>query len=230
MALRLEGLELRQDDFVLRADLGFAPGLTAVIGPSGGGKSTLLAAIGGFLDPAAGRITWDGADLAGLPPARRPVATLFQDHNLFPHLTVAENVGLALSPRLRLSGPERARVSEVLGRVGLDGLDTRRPAALSGGQQSRAALARVLLQDRPVVCLDEPFSALGPGQRADMLALAAEMLAGRTVILVSHDPDELRDVAAAAVIVDDGIARGPFETGALLADPPPDLARYLGRA
>ncbi len=229
--LALEGLRLEQGAFALKADLTVATGaIVALIGPSGAGKSTLLAAIAGFLKPVAGRVLWDGVDLGGLAPGERPVAMLFQEGNLFPHLSVAENIGLALTPRLRLSEAERARVAEVLGRVGLDGLGDRLPGDLSGGQQSRAALARVLLQDRPLVLLDEPFAALGPGLRDEMLALTAEVLggAGRTLLLVSHEPREAARIAGETIFVAGGRAEAPAPTEALLADPPPALREYLG--
>ncbi|MFN7596929.1 MAG: ATP-binding cassette domain-containing protein, partial [Cereibacter sp.] len=141
--LRLEGVELRQGGFRLTADWALSPGdRAAVIGPSGSGKSTLLMGIAGFLMPARGRLTWQGQDMAPLPPGDRPVSILFQDHNLFPHLTLAQNLGLGLSPRLRLTPAEAARIDAALDRVGLPGMGARKPGTLSGGQQSRAALAR----------------------------------------------------------------------------------------
>ncbi len=229
--LRIDRLRLTWGSFTLSADLTVAKGASvAVIGQSGAGKSTLLAAIAGFAPPGEGAILWDGAGIDGLPPWQRPVAMLFQDSNLFPHLTVARNVALALNPRRRPTVAEQARVTEMLARVGLGGLGDRRPGQLSGGQQSRAALARVLLMDRPLVLLDEPFAALGPGLKDEMLALAAEMLreAGRTLLLVTHDPDEARAVADGIIIVADGEATGPHPVSAL-DDPPPALAAWLGK-
>ncbi|EAR52906.1 ABC thiamine transporter, ATPase subunit [Oceanicola granulosus HTCC2516] len=200
------------------------------MGPSGAGKSTLLAAIGGFID-VTGRVLVRGEDVTALPPARRPVATLFQDNNLFPHLSIAQNVGLGISPR-RLRAGDRARVDDVLARVGLEGLGARKPGALSGGQQSRAALARALVQDRPVVLLDEPFSALGPGLKAEMLDLARDVLAadGRLMLMVTHDPADAERVAGEVLLVLDGEVTGPHDRAALLADPPPALRAYLGPA
>ena len=229
--LELDRLELRQGGFALAADLRLEPGgIVAVVGPSGGGKSTLLAAIAGFLQPAAGDIRWAGQSLAGLAPAERPVSILFQDQNLFPHLSVAQNVGLALGPRLRPGAAAAGRIAQVLGRVGLGGHGAERPGALSGGQQSRAALARILLSDRPVVLMDEPFAALGPALKREMLDLVAGELArpDRLILMVSHDPDDAARVAARTVIVADGEATGPHETTRLFADPPPALQSYLG--
>ncbi|MCW9043092.1 MAG: ATP-binding cassette domain-containing protein [Pseudopelagicola sp.] len=229
--LTLENVMIRQGDFTLGADLSIDAGArVAVIGPSGAGKSTLLALIAGFFAPDSGRIVWNGRDMTGDAPGARPVAMVFQDNNLFPHMTVAENVGLGLRPDLRLGPEEKARVEEALGRVGLGGYDGRKPAALSGGQQSRAALARVLVQDRPFVLLDEPFAALGPALKAEMLDLLQEVLetTGAGLLMVSHDPDDARRIAPQTILVADGRADAPMPTDALLDDPPPVLRAYLG--
>ena len=226
--LQLDHLRITLGDFSLAADLKMPdPGITAIIGPSGAGKSTLLAAIGGFRIPAAGRILWKETDITALAPGSRRVTTLFQDNNLFPHLTVTQNVGLGLSPALRLTDTDRRVIAKVLDRVGLTGFEARKPAQLSGGQQSRVALARALARDKPVVLLDEPFSALGPGLRNEMLDLVAETLGG-TVLMVTHDPADALRIAQNAVLISDGIAHPPTGTKALLADPPPKLRAYLG--
>lgn len=229
--LTLEGLKLRQGDFALRADLAVDTGArVAVIGPSGAGKSTLLSLIAGFIAPDRGRILWKGQDITQVAPGKRPVAMLFQDNNLFPHLTVAENVGLGLRPDLRLGEAERDRVEAALGRVGLEGYGGRKPAALSGGQQSRAALARVLVQDRAFVLLDEPFAALGPALKAEMLDLVEEVLeeTGAGLLIVSHDPADARRIAPQTILVAEGRAEAPVATEALLDNPPPALRAYLG--
>lgn len=229
--LQLDQLDLRQDGFRLFADVTVTgPGLCAVIGPSGAGKSTLLAAIGGFLDPVAGRVLWQGRDLTDLAPSARPITTLFQENNLFPHLSLAENVGLGLSPRLRLSSDQQTTVTRALARVGLEGFGVRTPGEVSGGQQSRAALARILVMDRPVVLLDEPFSALGPGLKADMLTLLSEMIAerGLTALMVTHDPEDARRFAQTTLTVMDGAVEGPLDTHIMFENPSEDLQLYLG--
>lgn len=228
--LRFEGVEVRQGSHVLRADFAVeAPGITAVIGPSGAGKSTLLSVVAGFVTPVLGRVTWEGGDLTALAPGERPVSVVFQDNNLFPHLDAQANVALGVAPNLRLSGDDAARVEAVLARVGLAGKEARRPAALSGGEQSRVALARALVRDRPLVLLDEPFAALGPALKAEMLDLVGETLVadGKRVLLVTHDPADAARVAGQTVLVADGVAEAPVETRALLDDPPPALAAYL---
>ncbi|GKY86597.1 thiamine ABC transporter ATP-binding protein [Sinisalibacter aestuarii] len=229
--LTLDGVEMRWGDWRLSADLTVPGGArVALIGPSGAGKSTLLAAIAGFQDPDAGRITWNGEDLAGMAPAQRPVAIIFQDNNLFPHLTAAENVGLGLRPDLKLDAAGRAKVEEALARVGLDGLGQRKPGQLSGGQAARVALARALLRHKPIMLLDEPFGALGPALRAEMLALVAELAneTGATLIFVSHEPDDARAIADQVILVAEGRAESPVPTDEIFANPPAALSQYLG--
>jgi thiamine transport system ATP-binding protein len=219
--------------FRLAADLSVPAGaLCAVIGPSGAGKSTLLAAVAGFAPVLSGRVAVDGRDLAGLGPAERPVTLLFQDNNLFAHLTVAQNVGLGLRPALSLTAAERARVEAALAETGLEGMGGRLPEALSGGQRQRAALARALLRDRPALLLDEPFAALGPGLRLEMLALERTLKArGAAVLMVTHHPEEARraDLAAFCGLAQGGgLIEGARPSAALFADPPPGLAAYVG--
>ena len=227
--LTLETALVRQDDFSLRADLTIEAGARiSVMGPSGAGKSTLLAAIGGFVQLAEGRILWRGREIGHLPPAERPVATIFQDNNLFPHLSAARNVGLGLRPNGRMSQTDREDVDAALAEVGLPDLGARKPAELSGGQQSRVALARALRQDRPVILLDEPFAALGPALKAEMIALVRRLAGDRLVMMVTHDPQDARALGGKTVVVAEGVAAPPVGTGTLLDAPPASLAAYLG--
>ncbi|MCZ4353544.1 ATP-binding cassette domain-containing protein [Roseovarius aestuarii] len=231
--LKLENCTMRTDEFALHADLSISQGTrVAVIGPSGAGKTTLIEAIAGFRDLTSGRIRWQGQDLGDLPPGQRPIAMLFQDGNLFAHLTAAQNVALGLHPRRRLSKEERAQVEDALTRVGLSGMGGRKPAALSGGQQSRVALARVLVQRRDILLLDEPFAALGPALKAEMLDLVAALVAetGTTLLMVSHDPADARRIADQTVLVLDGHALPPQSTTEVLDNPPDALRDYLGTA
>lgn len=162
-----------------------AGGWTCLLGPSGAGKSTLGRMVAGL--PVAAR-------LEGLITAddHRPlpgrVTMLSQQDQLLPWASALANV--TIGARLRGQPPDRARARALLAQVGLAGLEDRRPASLSGGQRQRVALARTLIEDRPVVVLDEPFSALDAATRAAMQDLAARLLAGRTVILITHDPLE----------------------------------------
>lgn len=228
--LRLENCTIANGSYCVTADFTIPPhSRVAVIGPSGAGKTTLLEAIAGFLPLHRGRILWQGQDMTDTPPGQRPVAMLFQDDNLFPHLSIARNVGLGIRPDLRLSPSQTQQVTRALARVGLSGLENRRPAELSGGQRSRAALARVLVQGRDLLLLDEPFAALGPRQRTDMLDLVADLCAetGATLLMISHAPQDARQIAPQSIIVAQGHAAAPADTVPLLDNPPEALRDYL---
>jgi thiamine transport system ATP-binding protein len=230
--LALDRLRITQGDFLLEADLTIPAGaICAIVGPSGAGKSTLLNVIAGFFAAAAGRVLWDGTPIDHLPPGDRPVSIVFQDNNLFPHLTAFQNVALGLRPSLRLTPEETRAVEDALVRVGLSGLGPRRPGELSGGQQSRVALARVLVRRKPLLLLDEPFSALGPALRVEMLDLVKAVAeeTGATVLMVSHDPGDARRIAGLTLYLGEGKAHPPVPTEVLFAAPPPALAAYLGK-
>lgn len=208
-----------------------AGSMCAVVGPSGGGKTTLLHMIAGFETPVSGSLRFDGQDLAPLRPAERPIAMLFQDHNLFPHLTARENVGLGVRPSLRLSRAERDRVAAALAAVDLGDLADRRPGEMSGGQRQRVALARALVTEKPLLLLDEPFAALDPGLRRSMIKLVDRIRRERamTVVITIHTPEDVRDIADMAAFVTDGrvIAVGsPAEV--LSPSRAPQIADFLG--
>ncbi|KPQ07330.1 MAG: ABC-type thiamine uptake system ATPase component ThiQ [Rhodobacteraceae bacterium HLUCCA12] len=229
--LELDDLRIELGEFRLRADLRVEAGArVAVIGPSGAGKSTLLGAIAGFVPLAGGTISWRGARIDTRPPAERPLSILFQDNNLFPHLSVFDNVALGINPSLRLRADQREDVEQALARTGLEELSARKPAELSGGQISRAGLARVLLRARPLILLDEPFAALGPALKRDMLALVAEIAdeQGATLLMITHDPADALRICPQTIVVARGAASAPADTKALVAAPPPELAAYLG--
>jgi thiamine transport system ATP-binding protein len=230
--LRVEDLMVRQGDFTLRADFSIERGKrVAVIGPSGAGKSTLLGAIGGYVPLVQGRVIVEGRDVSAAPPDQRGIAMLFQDGNLFAHLTLAQNVGLGVRPALRLTEAEAAQIEAALARVGLAGFGDRKPGDVSGGQQSRAALARVLAQAKPLLLLDEPFAALGPALRSEMLDLTSEVAreAGASVLMITHDPQDAERAADQIVFVDAGVAQAPRAVAEIMADPPAALRAYLGR-
>ena len=226
--LRVDDVVLARPGFRFEAGFGIAAGTrAAVIGPSGGGKSTLLSLITGFDTPDEGRIWWGERDVTDDPPNARPVAMLFQDNNLFPHLDIETNVALGADPVARPSEAARSRAREALERVGLADQARKKPGALSGGQQSRAALARLLLTARPLVLLDEPFAALGPALRRDMWALLVELLPEATILMVTHDPEEAERSAGVILFVEEGRVQKPIETADFFANPSEAVARYL---
>jgi len=182
--------------------------LVALVGPSGGGKSTLLHAIAGLEPVAAGALSFNGVNLLPLEPAARPIAIVFQDHNLLPNLNAAENAGLALSPSLRLSAADRASIAAMLDHVGLEGMHDRLPSALSGGQRQRVALARAMLTTRPLLLLDEPLTGLDPDMRRDMVDLIDLLRRekGLTVLMTTHTPEDIEGRAEQIVTIMDGRA------------------------
>ena len=229
--LHLDRLCYQLNEFSLTADLQIAAGdRVAVIGPSGGGKSTLLNGIAGFLVPSAGQMFWGGQPMPD-HPGERPLSILFQDHNFFPHLTVLDNVAIGLRPEMRLSVAQKAQAVAALDQVGLGDKAMAYPRDLSGGQQGRAGLARVLLRQRPLLLLDEPFAALGPALKDEMLEITRQIVqqAGITALMVTHDPQDALSFAEYAILVAEGQAQAPAPIGPLFDHPPPALQSYLGR-
>ncbi|MDD7544334.1 MAG: thiamine ABC transporter ATP-binding protein [Actinobacillus porcinus] len=178
----------------------------AIIGASGAGKSTLLNLIAGFEQGHAGEIWLNGENHTQTEPHLRPVSMLFQDNNLFPHLTVEQNLGLGIHPSLKLNHDEKQRVQQVASAVGLQAFLKRKPTALSGGQKQRVAIARCLLRDKPILLLDEPFSALDPHLRQEMLNLIDGLCTEKklTLLLVTHQPSELAERFDRIICVENG--------------------------
>ena len=233
-ALELTSVAFHWPEMTMVFDLKVAEGdMVIVTGPSGSGKSTLLNLIAGFEPAESGTILLDGRDCTGLSPSRRPVSMLFQEHNLFGHLSVETNVGFGIGPRLSFNSTERTAIAKAIARVGLGGKEHRLPHELSGGERQRAAFARTLLQDRPILLLDEPFASLGPNLRTEMMTLLQELQAerARTILAVTHHPVEWSGIADGFVFVDNGqiAAQGRMDR---LDDPdiPGAVRQYLGAA
>ncbi|WP_312078798.1 thiamine ABC transporter ATP-binding protein ThiQ [Leclercia sp.] len=180
--------------------------LITVLGPSGAGKSTLLNLVAGFLQPANGQITIEGRDHTHTPPAERPVSMLFQENNLFTHLTVRQNIGLGMHPGLRLNAGQQQKLSDIAAQMGIGDLLERLPGELSGGQRQRVALARCLVREQPILLLDEPFSALDPALRQEMLLLVKEVCERQnlTMLMVSHSVEDALKIAHRSVVIADG--------------------------
>jgi thiamine transport system ATP-binding protein len=229
--IKLENVGFRYEDMVMNFDLQVAKGeLVGIIGPSGAGKSTLLSLIAGFDLPVSGRISIAGVELEGVEPDQRPVSMIFQDHNSFAHLDVWTNVALGISPDLKLDPQQRERVNEALARVGLSDLKSRKPTELSGGERQRIAIARALVRDKPVLLLDEPFTALGPALRRDMLDLIREIQKERklTVLMVTHQPEDAKYAASRIAFVQNGRIAHVLPTKQFFAtSAPAEISAYL---
>lgn len=203
----------------------------SVLGPSGSGKSTLLRAIAGLESLQAGRIEWDGADLAGTPVHRRGFGLMFQDYVLFPHLDVEGNVRFGLEMHGVSAHEARARVSEVLELVGLTGYERRMPGELSGGEQQRVALARALAATPRLLMLDEPLGALDRALRRELL----EELSGifeslrLPIIYVTHDHEEALAIGDRVAVMQAGRIDALLTPDVLWNSPPTEfVARFLG--
>jgi thiamine transport system ATP-binding protein len=218
-------------DFRLDINLNVRAGeFCAVLGPSGAGKSTLLSIIAGFEGLKSGSINLDNFPASPLP-ALRPVSMIFQDHNVFAHLNVWTNVALGISPALRLTQDEKTRIESALTRVGLAQYANRKPGDISGGERQRIALARVLVRNRPILLLDEPFAALDPGLRIDMMKLVRDLQDERklTVMLVTHNPEDVKSVVDKVVFVSGNRIQNAVTGAAFFSSRQPEVSRYLGQ-
>ena len=178
----------------------------ALLGASGCGKSTLLRMLAGFEQPTAGQIVLDGVDLSSVPPYQRPINMMFQSYALFPHMTVEQNIAFGLKQDKLPKAEITARVAEMLSLVHMQEFATRKPHQLSGGQRQRVALARCLVREQPLLLLDEPFSALDPALRQEMLALVQEVCQRQqlTMLMVSHSIEDAARIAPRSVVIAEG--------------------------
>ena len=205
--------------------------LTALLGPSGGGKTTLLRVIAGLEQPDEGRIEIDGIEATALPPQRRGVGFVFQHYAAFKHMTVEKNVAFGLSIRKRPKDEVKARVRELLELVHLENFADRYPAQLSGGQRQRMALARALAVEPKVLLLDEPFGALDAQVRKELRAWLRRLHdeVHVTTVFVTHDQEEAMEVADDIVVVADGEVKQVGSPDELYEKPASDFVMsFLG--
>ncbi|MGP1953051.1 MAG: thiamine ABC transporter ATP-binding protein ThiQ [Arsenophonus sp. ET-KM2-MAG3] len=177
-----------------------------ILGPSGAGKSTLLNLIAGFQYPKRGEIWLNNQNHTFTSPTKRPVSILFQENNLFSHLTVWQNIALGISPNLHLKQSQHREVKQIIEQVSLNNCITRLPSQISGGQRQRTALARCLLRKKPILLLDEPFSSFDPKLRNEMLVLLKQVSNERqlTLLIVSHSLEDVSKIAGRCIIVAEG--------------------------
>lgn len=213
-------------------DLAVEPGqVLAVVGPSGSGKTTLLRLVCGLLQPTEGSVLIGGQDQSRVAPERRPVAMVFQGFALFPHLTVRDNVGFGLRVRKVPRAERQARVDRAAASLGLTPLLDRLPAELSGGERQRVSLARALVRDPAVFCLDEPLSALDPLLRADARRELAALLRadGRCAAFVTHDQSEALTLGDRVAVLRDGHLEQVGSSRELYDEPAtPFVASFVG--
>ena len=195
-----------------------------LLGPSGSGKTTTLRMIAGFEQPDTGTITLGGEDITHRPPYARDVNTVFQDYALFPHMTVAENVGYGLKVKGVRRGERNSRVDEVLRMVRLDGYGPRKPVQLSGGQRQRVALARSIVNQPKVLLLDEPLGALDLKLRQDMQVFlkALQQELGMTFLYVTHDQEEALTMSDHLAVFNEGRIEQSAPRPTSTSDPRPN--------
>ena len=209
MGITVQNVSKRYGDYTALSDVSLdVPdgSLTALLGPSGGGKSTLLRVIAGLEEPEQGRVMIAGADATSRPAREREVGFVFQHYAAFKHMTVRDNVAFGLKIRKRPKDEVRAKVDELLALVHLDGFAGRYPSELSGGQRQRMALARALAVEPKVLLLDEPFGALDATVRKELRAWLRRLHdeVHVTTVFVTHDQEEAMEVAEQIVVLNDG--------------------------
>ncbi len=231
--IQLKALAFAYGDVAFLFDAVIEPGsITALMGPSGSGKSTLLNLVAGFETPQSGHVLIGKAIMDEVSPANRPVSMIFQENNLFGHLSVEQNIGLGRSPSLKLSRQDRDAITEALSVTGLVGKEKRLPRELSGGERQRVAIARALVRDKPVLLLDEPFASLGPALRVDMLEEIRKLHArsGTTILFVTHHPDDAQRIASDVLFLEDGRIAAQGSAAQFFGPEAPDaFRRYLGK-
>ncbi|ENM5774050.1 thiamine ABC transporter ATP-binding protein [Vibrio mimicus] len=232
--LTLEKVRYEYEHEWFEFDLKVADGtIVALMGPSGAGKSTLLSLVAGFIEPVSGSIRVNDQSVLGLAPYQRPFSMLFQEHNLFAHLSVRENIGLGLHPGLKLNAEQKQLVIQAAQQVGISDYLDRLPEQLSGGQRQRVALARCFVQPNPIWLLDEPFSALDPLLREEMLALVKQLASerNRTVVMVTHHLTDARAIASQVAFLSQGKVQVVSDCQAVTAQHPhPELAQFVAAA
>ena len=229
--LQVKNLFVDLGGFRLTADFEIERGsLISIVGPSGAGKSTILNALAGFIPLTSGVIKWNGSDITKLDPGLRPLSILFQDYNLFSHLTVKDNIAIGLRPNLKLDDLETEMVNSVIEEVGLSKFKFIKPFQLSGGQRTRVSLARSIVRSKPILLLDEAFSGLGPALRSEMIKLIKDksIKEGITLIMVSHHIKDAIELDQKVIFVNDGETMKPTNVSIFIKSRDKNIRDYIG--
>ena len=229
--LQVKNLFVDLGGFRLTADFEIEKGsLISIVGPSGAGKSTILNALAGFIPLTSGVIKWNGSDITKLDPGLRPLSILFQDYNLFSHLTVKDNIAIGLRPNLKLDDLETEMVNSVIEEVGLSKFKFIKPFQLSGGQRTRVSLARSIVRSKPILLLDEAFSGLGPALRSEMIKLIKNksIKKGITLIMVSHHIKDAIELDQKVIFVNDGKTMKPTNVSIFINSRDKNIRDYIG--
>ena len=229
--LQVKNLFVDLGGFRLTADFEIERGsLISIVGPSGAGKSTILNALAGFIPLTSGVIKWNGSDITKLDPGLRPLSILFQDYNLFSHLTVKDNIAIGLRPNLKLDDSETEMVNSVIEEVGLSKFKFIKPFQLSGGQRTRVSLARSIVRSKPILLLDEAFSGLGPALRSEMIKLIKDksIKEGITLIMVSHHIKDAIELDQKVIFVNDGETMKPTNVSIFINSQDENIRDYIG--
>lgn len=216
--------------FDLKAQAGT---ISAILGASGAGKSTLLALIAGFLKPNSGDILWQGESILLKKPSNRKIGFIFQEHNLFNHLTVKENIIIAVAHNLKPQPKQLAELLAITSKLKIEKYLNSYPEDLSGGEKQRVAIARALICKHPIMLLDEPFSALDPAMRSELLELLQEITKTRNlcVLMVTHNIQDALQIADQAILIANGKTAISATPKDLLTNTEnSELIAYLGKS
>tara|TARA_B100001939_G_scaffold213480_1_gene183648 strand:+ start:338 stop:1006 length:669 start_codon:yes stop_codon:yes gene_type:complete len=205
--IKLENISIKLDNFRTKFTVEINEGeWIGIIGQSGAGKSTFLNLIAGFAQPEVGSLLINNIEMRNLPASKRSISSLFQDNNLFPHLSVYQNIAIAIKPNLKLHDNEKKKIFEIIEYLNLSSKIHSSIGTLSGGERQRVALGRVMSSDKKILLLDEPFSQLDPNLRIEMLELLKKIREKKniTIIMAIHTPAEAIDFVSRFLLIKKG--------------------------
>ena len=205
--IKLENISIKLDNFRTKFTVEINKGeWVGIIGQSGAGKSTFLNLIAGFAQPEVGSLLINNIEMRNLPASKRSISSLFQDNNLFPHLSVYQNIAIAIKPNLKLHENEKGEIYEIIEYLNLSSKIHSSIGTLSGGERQRVALGRLLSSDKKILLMDEPFSQLDPNLRIEMLELIQKIRKKKkiTIIMAIHTPAEATDFVSRFLLIKEG--------------------------